>query len=563
MLAFLTDIFNDSALSPHGICLLWRPELIWLHVISDFVIGISYYSIPVVLVYFVAKRRDIAFGWILWMFAAFILACGTTHFFSIWTLWHPDYGIEGLIKLATAAVSVFTALALWPLLPRALALPSPAMLARVNNELSAQIRERDDAFETLRESEERYRLLYETMQRETEERHRVEDALRQSQKMEAVGQLTGGVAHDFNNLLTIMLGNIEAAIATAPQDARDLRRFLASVERAGQRAAHLTHRLLAFSRRQPLVPRNLDINKLVAGMSELLQRTLGEAISIETVFGARIWLVHADSNELESAMLNLVINARDAMPNGGKLTIETANFYLDDDYAATDPEVRPGQYVMLAITDTGIGMSEEVRGRAFDPFFTTKPTGQGSGLGLSMVYGFAKQSGGNVRIYSEPGQGATVKLYLPRIIGEEEQLPMTAGPGAERGARGREVILIVEDEPEVRAYAARVLRLLDYEVLEAGDANAALAILGTQQVDLLFTDIGLPGVSGRELADKGRSLRSTLKVLFTTGYARNAIIHNGIVDPDVNFIPKPFRSDALARKIRQVLDLDPPSGEAG
>lgn len=563
MLAFLTDIFNDSALSPHGICLLWRPELIWLHVISDFVIGISYYSIPVVLVYFVAKRRDIAFGWILWMFAAFILACGTTHFFSIWTLWHPDYGIEGLIKLATAAVSVFTALALWPLLPRALALPSPAMLARVNNELSAQIRERDDAFETLRESEERYRLLYETMQRETEERHRVEDALRQSQKMEAVGQLTGGVAHDFNNLLTIMLGNIEAAIATAPQDAQDLRRFLASVERAGQRAAHLTHRLLAFSRRQPLVPRNLDINKLVAGMSELLQRTLGEAISIETVFGARIWLVHADSNELESAMLNLVINARDAMPNGGKLTIETANFYLDDDYAATDPEVRPGQYVMLAITDTGIGMSEEVRGRAFDPFFTTKPTGQGSGLGLSMVYGFAKQSGGNVRIYSEPGQGATVKLYLPRIIGEEEQLPMTAGPGAERGARGREVILIVEDEPEVLAYAARVLRQLGYEVLEAGDANAALAILGTQQVDLLFTDIGLPGVSGRELADKGRSLRSTLKVLFITGYARNAIIHNGIVDPDVNFIPKPFRSDALARKIRQVLDLDPPSGEAG
>ncbi len=561
MLTFLSDIFSDSELSPHGICLLWRPELIWLHVISDFLIGLSYYSIPIALTYFVIKRRDIVFGWVLWMFAAFILLCGTTHFFSIWTLWHPDYGVEGLVKFATAVVSVFTALALWPLLPRAIALPSPAMLAQVNAELSAQIRERNDALTTLRGSEERYRVLYEVLQRETEERHRVEDALRQSQKMEAIGQLTGGVAHDFNNLLTIILGNLEAAVQEAPEDAHDLRRFLASVGRAGQRAATLTHRLLAFSRRQPLVPRILDINKLVAGMSELLQRTLGEAIAIETALGARIWLTHADSNELENAMLNLVINARDAMPTGGKLTIETANFYIDDEYAASDPEVPPGQYVMLAVTDTGTGMSEEVRAQAFDPFFTTKPVGQGSGLGLSLVYGFAKQSGGNVRIYSELGQGTTVKLYLPRMIGEEEQPAPAVRSSLPRGARSREVVLIAEDEPEVLAYAARVLRQAGYEVLEAGSADAALAILSTQQVDLLFTDIGLPGVSGRQLADQGRNLQAALKVLFTTGYARNAIIHNGTLDPDVNFIPKPFNSDALARKIRQVLDSDPSTGQ--
>jgi CheY-like chemotaxis protein len=257
-----------------------------------------------------------------------------------------------------------------------------------------------------------------------------------------------------------------------------------------------------------------------------------------------------------------VINARDAMPTGGKLTIETANFYIDDEYAASDPDVPPGQYVMLAVTDTGTGMSEEIRAQAFDPFFTTKPVGQGSGLGLSMVYGFAKQSGGNVRIYSEPGQGTTVKLYLPRTIGEEEQAISALQPGVQRDAPSRETILIAEDESEVRAYAARVLRQRGYEVLEAGDAVAALAILRTQQVDLLFTDIGLPGVTGRQLADEGRSLRPTLKVLFTTGYARNAIIHNGTLDPEVNFVPKPFSSDGLARKVRQVLDSDRSPSEA-
>jgi signal transduction histidine kinase/ActR/RegA family two-component response regulator len=557
---YLIDIFDDAGLSPHGFCLLWRPELIWLHVISDAIIALSYYSIPLALTYFVVKRRDVAFGWMFWLFSAFILACGTTHVFEILTLWYPLYGVEGAIKFATALASLTTAAILWPLLPRALALPSPAMLSRANEELSSQIEERNKALATLRESEERYRVLYETLQQETEERRRVEDALRQSQKMEAVGQLTGGVAHDFNNLLTIILGNLEVARRLAANDDGELQMHLTSIEQAGQRAATLTHRLLAFSRRQPLAPRTLEVNRLVAGMSEMLNRTLGEAVRIETVLAARLWLNRVDPNELENALLNLVINARDAMQRGGKLTIETANLYLDDNYTATDPEVPPGQYVMLAVTDTGTGMNQEVLAKAFDPFFTTKPIGRGSGLGLSMVYGFARQSGGHVRIYSELGQGTTVKIYLPRWLGEEE--PALAGrrTGQRIRIEGQEVILVVEDDDEVRAYAVRVLRELRYHVLEADNADAALAIVREHRLDLLFTDIGLPNTDGRQLARLARQIQPDLKVLYTTGYARNAIVHNGTLDADVDLLPKPFSSDALGRTVRQILDRPPAPG---
>jgi signal transduction histidine kinase/CheY-like chemotaxis protein len=506
------------------------------------------------LTYFVIKRRDLAFGWIFWLFSAFILACGTTHIFQILTLWYPVYGVEGAIKFITAGVSITTAAILWPLLPRALALPSPAMLSRANEDLSAQIDERNQALATLRESEERYRVLSETLQLEAAERRQVEAALRQSQKMEAVGQLTGGVAHDFNNLLTIILGNLEGARRITAQGEVELQGHLASIDRAGQRAATLTHRLLAFSRRQPLAPRTLDLNRLTSGMSELLNRTLGEATVIETVLGARLWLTRVDPNQLENALLNLVINARDAMQRGGKLTIETANLYLDEDYAATDPEVPPGQYVMLAVTDTGTGMTEDVRVKAFEPFFTTKPMGRGSGLGLSMVYGFARQSGGHVRIYSELGQGTTVKLYLPRWFGEEDQPPIERGAGQQLRAEGQETILVVEDDGEVRAFAARVLRELGYHVLEANNADEALVTVREQPIDLLFTDLGLPGTDGRQLADLARQLRPTLKVLFTTGYARNAIVHNGTLDADVDMIPKPFSSEALGRRVRQILD---------
>ena len=507
------------------------------------------------------KRRDLVFGWMFWLFGGFILACGTTHVFGILTLWYPAYGIEGVVKLVTATVSIFTAMMLWPLLPRALALPSPAMLTRANEELSAQIDERNKALATPRESEERYRVLSETLQQEAAARPRVEEALRQSQKMEAVGQLTGGVAHEFNNLLTVILGNVaEARRLTAGGGAEDgaaLGERLAAVDRAGARAATLTHRLLAFSRRQPLAPRTLDLNRLVAGMSELLHRTLGEATGIETVLGARLWLTRVDPNQLENALLNLVINARDAMQRGGKLTIETANLYLDENYAATDPEVLPGQYVLLAVTDTGTGMSEEVRVRAFEPFYTTKPAGRGSGLGLSMVYGFARQSGGHVRIYSELDRGTTVKLYLPRWFGEEEQSrPEATGSEAPR-VEGQEAILVVEDDDEVRSFAVRALRGFGYHVREAKDADGALAVMREQPVDLLFTDIGLPNTDGRQLATMARQLQPDLRVLYTTGYARNAIVHNGTLDAGVDMIPKPFSAETLGRTVRQILDRSP------
>jgi signal transduction histidine kinase len=561
MMQFLADIFNNTDLSPHGFCLLWRPELIWIFILSDTVIVLSYYSIPLALTYFVIKRRDLVFGWIFWLFGAFILACGTTHVFEILTLWYPLYGIEAAVKFITAVASLVTAAVLWPLLPRALALPSPAMLTRANEKLSAQIDERNRALATLRESEERYRALSETLQQEAEERRRVEEALRQSQKMEAVGQLTGGVAHDFNNLLTVILGNLEGAIKLVPEGDTELQARLASIERAGLRAATLTHRLLAFSRRQPLAPRILDLNRLVSGMSDLLNRTLGEATVIETVLAARLWLTRVDPNELENALLNLVINARDAMERGGKLTIETANLFLDEEYAASDPEVPPGQYVLLAVTDTGTGMGEDVLAQVFEPFFTTKPMGLGSGLGLSMVYGFARQSGGLVRIYSELGQGTTVKIYLPRWLGEDDQPAPDRMSNQRLRSEGQETILVVEDDEDVRAYAVRVLRGLDYHVLEAGDANQAFDLLREQQVELLFTDIGLPDIDGRQLANRARQLRPALKVLFTTGYARNAIVHNGTLDADVDMIPKPFSSEALGRRIRQILDRPAPGDE--
>ncbi|GJD95889.1 ATP-binding protein [Methylobacterium iners] len=391
------------------------------------------------------------------------------------------------------------------------------------------------------------------------ERERVEENLRQSQKMEAVGQLTGGIAHDFNNLLQIVTGNLEILGRNLPEEAGRLRRATDNAMRGAQRAAILTQRLLAFSRRQPLAPKPIDVNALVAGMSELLHRTLGEPIAVETVLAGGLWRVEADPNQLENALLNLAVNARDAMPDGGKLTIETANSRLDEAYAQENVEVVPGQYVAVCVTDTGSGMSPEVVARVFEPFFTTKDVGRGTGLGLSMIYGFVKQSGGHVKIYSEEGQGTRVKLYLPRLFGaaaEEVIVPAQAIPEGSR----EEVILVVEDDDDVRAYSAEVLRELGYEVVEARDAASALRVLeGISRLDLLFTDVVLPGgMTGRDLADAARSRWPALKVLFTTGYARNAIVHNGRLDADVEMIGKPFTFADLAAKVRDV--LDGPSG---
>jgi PAS domain S-box-containing protein len=393
--------------------------------------------------------------------------------------------------------------------------------------------------------------------RDVTERRRLEQQLRQAQKMEAVGQLTGGVAHDFNNLLTLVLGGLDVIgrqmdRLPAPDAAARIERARDMALQGARRAAALTARLLAFSRQQALTPQALDANGLVAGVCDLLRRTIGETIALETSLQVGLWLIFADPNQLENAMLNLALNARDAMPDGGRLTIETANCALDRAYVAALPEpVAPGDYVMIAVTDTGGGMDPSTRERAFDPFFTTKDVGKGTGLGLSQVYGFARQSAGHACIESEPGRGASVKIYLPRHLGAVAQVGTAQASGASR-LGGAETVLVVEDEAALRAYTSEILRELGYRVLEAPNGAAALAALAeAPQIDLLLTDVVMPGgLDGRQLAEAARRRRPGLKVLFMTGYARDAIVHQGSLDGDAQVISKPFGFDALAEKIR-------------
>jgi PAS domain S-box-containing protein len=664
----LLSVLTTPGLPPHGFCLLWQPELVWLHAGSDAIIGLSYFSIPLALGFFALKRRDVTFGWIIWLFGAFILACGTTHLFSIWNLWHADYGAEGLVKATTALVSAATAITLWPLVGRALEIPTPGQFRRVSNQLQTESGARENAQRALRLSEESLRLLidgltehallmldpegrviswntgatrikgwreeevigrhfsifyteeerqagvparaldeaaqhgrYETagwrvrkdgtrfwanvvihplrdeggsillgyakitrdlteQQKAGEALEQTRAALAQAQKMETVGQLTGGFAHDFNNLLTPILGGA-AMLERRAHDKLDAssRRLLAGIADAARRAGELTQRLLAFSRRQTLAPRVTEINRLIAGMSELLRRSLGERVSVETVLAGGLWPCLVDSNQLENATLNLAVNARDAMPEGGKLTIETANAHLDEAYAAAHPEVAPGQYVMIAVSDTGTGMSEDVARRAFEPFYTTKGVGRGTGLGLSQVFGFVKQSGGHIKLYSEPGQGTTVKIYLPRHAQDESRAEVAgqAQPAVADVPPGRgESVLLVEDHEAVREYAAHALADLGYRVIAACDAaEAQEALARDPEVVLLFTDVGLPGgVTGRQLAEEACRRRPGLRVLYTTAYARNAISHHGILDRDVHLLPKPYTVESLARKLREVLD---------
>jgi signal transduction histidine kinase len=397
--------------------------------------------------------------------------------------------------------------------------------------------------------------LEERVAEEVKNRQLIEDALRQAQKMEAIGQLTGGIAHDFNNLLTVIMGNIETMHRRLPTE-HEFQRLIAAALRGAFRGAELTQRLLVFARRQPLAPELVSPNKLVTGMSDLLRRALGEAVAIETVLAGGLWNIFADANQLENALINLAVNARDAMPNGGKLTIETANCYLDDAYCSMHADLSPGQYVGLFVTDAGSGMPEDVVEKAFEPFFTTKETGQGTGLGLSQVYGFVKQSGGHVKIYSEVGQGTCVKLYLPRHRGDEALLELSSEPFIAPRARQGETVLVVEDDPDVRTYTVEMVSDLGYQVISAADGMAALRVLDAHpELRLLFTDVGLPGgMNGRQLADEAILRRPGIKVLFTTGYARNAIVHHGRLDPGVEVIFKPFTYSDLATKLRKAFE---------
>ena len=388
-----------------------------------------------------------------------------------------------------------------------------------------------------------------------ERRMAAEAALRQAQKMEAIGQLTGGIAHDFNNLLTGIIGSLEMLNTRVGQGRLDeVGRYVVAARGAARRAATLTHRLLAFARRQPLDPKPTDANRLVAGMEELIRRTAGPAVEVEVVGAAGLWATLVDPNQLENALLNLCINARDAMPGGGRLSIETANRWLDE-RAAQERDLPPGQYVSLCVSDTGTGMPPEVAARVFDPFFTTKPVGQGTGLGLSMIHGFARQSGGQVRVYTEVGQGTTMCLYLPRHHGPKSEAEAPAElADAPRSAAG-ETVLVVDDEPTVRMLVADVLNELGYAAVEAGDGASGLAVLRSERrLDLLVTDVGLPGgVNGRQLAEAARAARPGLPVLFITGYAENALVGNGQLEPGMQVMTKPFAVDALARRIRDML----------
>ena len=388
----------------------------------------------------------------------------------------------------------------------------------------------------------------------TARRERLEDQLRQSQKMEAVGQLTGGLAHDFNNMLAIIIGSLAMMKRRIQRGEANLAGYIEMALEGAERATNLTHRLLAFARQQPLAPEIVQLNKILPGLSELLRRTLGEMIQVETVLAGGLWLTKVDANQLENAILNLAVNARDAMPDGGRLTLETANAHLDEAYAAEHVEVSSGQYVMVAVTDTGTGMDAATVARAFDPFFTTKGVGKGTGLGLSQVFGFMKQSGGHAKIYSEPSRGTTLRLYLPRSFEARQTLSpvRSAEPHFPMG-EPRSIILVVEDEDGVRRLTVDALRDLNYTVIHASSGMEALKIFeeSDQHISLLLTDVVMPQLTGKQLVDKARAIRPDLKTLFMTGYTRNSIVHNGVIDPGVHLISKPFTLEQLAKKVRE------------
>ena len=403
------------------------------------------------------------------------------------------------------------------------------------------------------------RLANRDLETQIAERERVEAALRQSQKMEAIGRLTGGIAHDFNNMLGIVMGNLDLLLRRSAEADPRLTRLANHALEGAKRAAALTQRLLAFSRLAPLRPTAADIGKAVKDMTDLLRRTLGEAVAIETVSAGGLWRAHIDLPQLETAIVNLAINARDAMPEGGKLTIETGNAYLDRGYAEADEEVTPGQYVMVAVTDNGCGIPADVLGQVFEPFFTTKPTGMGTGLGLSQVHGFIKQSGGHVRIYSEVGLGTTVKLYLPRSQADLDR-PVVSAARSQASARRELTVLVVEDEVGVREFAVEAVTELGYDVVSAENAKFALEQLEAHpEVTILLTDVVMPETNGRVLAEQALARWPSLRVVFMTGYTRNAIVHNGVLDAGTHLVTKPFTVAQLGAELDAAL-ADGPLG---
>jgi len=555
------DFFSNEGFMPHGMCLLWKPEVFWLHVVSDGVIALSYYSIPFALLSLVNQRRDLMFPWIFRLFGAFILLCGTTHALGIWVMWNPDYAIDGLVKASTAVVSAVTAILLWPLMPRALALPSTAQLKALNDDLAHQVRERHNAENALRRfndelerrvSERTAELEHANQQLrdEIDRRHAVESQLVQAQKMEAIGQLTGGLAHDFNNLLAVIIGSVDA-LEQELTDKPQAQKMATRAIRAAERGAELNRKLLAFARRQPLQRAPINLNRLLPDAIDMLRQILDQNIELQLITGPALWTIESDAVQIETALTNLVVNARDAMPNGGRLRIEASNLRQTAQRTAADPPA--GHYVVISIADTGAGMPREVMERAFEPFYSTKE-GKGSGLGLSMVYGFITQSGGHVRLDSTPGQGTTVHLYLPR----SETFPNGAiSSKTEEGTSlAGLVVLLVEDTDEVRMTVRQQLEAMDITVKEAINANEAMKILSRGvRIDLLLTDMIMPGgMNGADLADHARRLRPGIKILLTSGYLDGNAEASFRRHQIKHILLKPYRQVELRRKLMEALE---------
>ena len=533
MLEYLRILLGSGTLAPHGYCLLWQPELIWTHVVADALIAAAYFSIPIAIVRFVRGRKDVEFSWIFWLFALFILACGTTHLMAIWTLWRADYGWEALIKVITAIASVGTAIVLWPLIPKALALPSPLQLREANTELSIRVQERDQAVAQL--------------QTEIVERQRAEAALLQAQKMEAVGQLTGGIAHDFNNLLQAVSGMFEL-IVKKPEDSERVRAWAERGLQAADRGTRLTAQLLAFSRVQQLSLKPVPVAPLIGELLDLLDRTLGSHVQVRTECDEADVVVLADKTQLELAILNLSINARDAMPDGGTVTIAVRR------NETCSPELYPKGCVDIVVSDTGTGMPPEVVERAFEPFFTTKGIGKGTGLGLSMVYGVARQSGGEVRIDTAEGKGTSVTISLRRahMSGMEDSQP-AASPTAEPQLGEGQMILVVDDDDDVRATIRQALEVLAYEVEEAEDGASALVKLRASRPEAAIFDFAMPNMNGAELAREAVKIHPGLPIIFASGYAETKAVEDA-VGKDAKLLNKPFQIGELAQLLSDAIE---------
>ncbi|WP_347270067.1 ATP-binding protein [Rhizorhabdus histidinilytica] len=511
--------FISGSYAPHGYCLLWDPWLVWTMAIADALIALAYLSIPMVLITFVRKRRDVAFGGVFWLFALFITACGLTHLVGLWNLWNGAYALEAVIKLITAAASVVTAIVLWPLLPKAIALPSPARLREANKALRAQIAERE----------------------------KTEAALVQARKMEAMGQLTGGIAHDFNNLLQVVSGSLDLINNRAGGDER-IQHLCGAAISAIERGRRLTSQLLSFSRIQRIELRPTRIADILAGLRELLSRTIEPAITLDFDVDEVPEAVMADPVQLELALLNLAINARDAMPDGGRLTIALGRQRLEG-----RDDVLDGDYVGISVADTGTGMTPEVLSRVFEPFFTTKPVGRGSGLGLSMVFGMARQSGGTVTIDSQPGRGSTVTIFLRAAeeADEEEAAPRKAAPADAATIAGLN-ILVVDDEPIVRQVVAEMLVELGCTVRTAENGERALAMIEREMPSAILLDFAMPGMNGAEVARAALERWPDLKIVFATGFAQSDAIDAVLGDRAI-VLRKPFSPNTLVQALQSAM----------